>query len=347
MKISYNWLKQFINIDWSAEQVGELLTDIGLEVEAIDPYQSVKGGLEGVVIGKVLHCEKHANADKLKVTSVDIGTDSPVTIVCGAPNVAKGQTVPVATVGCTLYDPEGNPWKISKTKIRGVESHGMICAEDELGLGSSHDGIMVLDDALAVGTPASEVFEIENDMVFEIGLTPNRADAMSHYGVARDVRARLLQHEVNLELITPPITNFHVDNRLLKIEVDVEDKSRAPRYCGVTLSGIQVTESPDWLKNRLQAIGVNPINNVVDATNFVLHELGQPLHAFDADKITGKKIVIKTVPSGTKFITLDGEERELHEEDLMICDAKKPMCIAGVYGGIDSGVTEQTSSIFL
>ena len=347
MKISYNWLKQFIKTDWNPEQTSELLTDLGLEVEGLTAYQSVKGGLEGIVVGEVLTCEQHPNADRLKVTTVSIGTDTPLQIVCGAPNVAAGQKVPVATIGTTLYTEEGEAWTIKKGKIRGEESHGMICAEDELGLGKGHDGIMVLDAKLKVGTLASEIFNIENDIVFEIGLTPNRADAMSHYGVARDLRAGFIQKEINTELITPSVSAFHVDNRSLRIDVDVENKNLAPRYCGLTISNIKVADSPAWLQNRLKAIGLSPINNVVDATNYVLHELGQPLHAFDANKITGNKIAVKTLPTGTKFTTLDGVERELHEEDLMICNAEKPMCIAGVFGGMDSGVTESTTSIFL
>ncbi|MDY8135350.1 phenylalanine--tRNA ligase subunit beta [Aquimarina sp. 2201CG5-10] len=347
MKISYNWLKQFINLDWEAEKTGELLTDLGLEIEGIESYQSVKGGLEGVVIGQVLTCEKHPNADKLKVTKVDLGQDEPVQIVCGAPNVAAGQKVPVATIGTKLYDAEGREWVIKKGKIRGEESHGMICAEDELGLGSGHDGIMVLDADIAVGALASEVFDIENDSVFEIGLTPNRADAMGHWGTARDLKAGLLQKDINLELITPSVSNFHVENRAHKIDVEVKNSELAPRYCGVTISEIKVDESPAWLQHRLKAIGLTPINNVVDATNYVLHELGQPLHAFDAQHIEGNKIEVKTLEAGTKFITLDEVERELHQEDLMICDANKPLCIAGVFGGINSGVTEKTTSIFL
>ncbi len=347
MKISYNWLKQFITLDWDAEKTGELLTDLGLEVEGITPYQSIKGGLEGIVIGHVLSCEQHANADKLKVTTVDIGTGEAVQIVCGAPNVAAGQKVPIATIGTTLYTPEGEAWKIKKGKIRGEESHGMICAEDELGLGSSHDGIMILDESLVPGTPAAEVFEIENDMVFEIGLTPNRADAMSHLGTARDLKAGLAHKEMTTELITPSTSSFNVDARLHKVDVAVIDKEKAPRYAGVTLSGLKVEESPSWLQHRLKAIGLSPINNVVDVTNYVLHELGQPLHAFDLNKIMGNKIEVKTVASGTKFTTLDGIERELHEDDLMICDEEKPMCIAGVFGGEHSGVTEATTAIFL
>ena len=347
MKISYNWLKQFIHIDWDAERTGELLTDLGLEVEGIEPFESVKGGLKGVVVGEVLSCEQHPNADRLKVTTVDIGANEPLHIVCGAPNVAKGQKVPVATIGTTLYTSEGEAWTIKKGKIRGEVSEGMICAEDELGLGESHDGIMILDEALEVGTPAHKVFNIETDEVFEIGLTPNRADAMSHMGVARDLRAGLLQKEINKELITPSVSSYHLDKRTLRIDVDVVNKTKAPRYCGVTLVDLKVEESPSWLQNRLKAIGLSPINNIVDVTNYVLHELGQPLHAFDANKISGNKIIVKTLKSGTKFVTLDGIERELHEEDLMICDADKPMCIAGVFGGIESGVSENTTSIFL
>ena len=347
MKISYNWVKQFIQLDWDAEKTGELLTDLGLEIEGIEKYESVKGGLEGIVIGHVLTCEQHPNADRLKITTVDVGGEEPLQIVCGAPNVAAGQKVPVATVGTTLYDAEGNGFKIKKGKIRGEVSNGMICAEDELGLGESHDGIMILDETLVPGTPASEVFDIENDTVFEIGLTPNRADAMSHYGVARDLKAGLLQKDVKLELITPSTSSFRVDNRTLKIDVEVEDKNLAPRYCGVTISGVQVKPSPEWLQHRLKAIGLTPKNNVVDVTNYVLHELGQPLHAFDANYITGNKIIVKTLEAGTKFITLDEVERELHEDDLMICDAEKPLCIAGVFGGMKSGVTENTTNIFL
>ncbi len=347
MKISYNWLKQFLETSWTPEQTGELLTDLGLEVEGITPFQSVKGALQGIVVGEVLTCVQHSNADKLKVTTVNIGAVEPLQIVCGAANVAVGQKVPVATIGTTLYDANGEAWTIKKGKIRGEESHGMICAEDELGLGTSHEGILVLDATIPVGTPLSKIYEVENDFVFEIGLTPNRADAMSHLGTARDLRAGLIQKEVNLPFITPSVSAFHTDNRTLKIDVDVINKDLAPRYCGVTISGIKVATSPTWLQNRLKAIGITPKNNVVDVTNYVLHELGQPLHAFDASKIEGNKVIVKTLPKGTKFKTLDDVERELHEDDLMICDAVKPMCIAGVFGGITSGVTEQTTSIFL
>jgi phenylalanyl-tRNA synthetase beta chain len=345
--ISFNWVKQFLNTDWSVDQTSELLTDLGLEVEGISNYQSIKGGLEGVVVGQVLTCKAHENADKLKVTTVNIGTDEPIQIVCGAPNVAEGQKVPVATIGTTLYTSEGEAWKIKKGKIRGEASHGMICAEDELGLGKSHEGIMVLSEDSVVGTPCAELFKIENDHVFEIGLTPNRADAMSHFGTARDLKAGLIQKGVNLQLITPSVSAFHVDNRTLKIDVNVINKEKAPRYCGVSISNLKVADSPEWLQNRLKAIGLAPINNVVDATNYVLHDLGQPLHAFDANKITGNKIEVKTVEAGTPFMSLDGVERKLHEEDLMICDAEKPLCIAGVFGGLNSGVSEHTTNIFL
>jgi phenylalanyl-tRNA synthetase beta chain len=347
MTISYNWLKQFINLPWDAEKTGELLTDLGLEVEGIEDFSSIKGGLEGVVVGHVLECVQHTNADRLKVTKVDVGSGESIQIVCGAPNVAVGQKVPVATVGTTLYDADGNPWQINKGKIRGEVSEGMICAEDELGLGKSHDGIMVLDAKLKPGIPLAKVLEVENDKVFEIGLTPNRSDAMSHWGVARDLKAGLLHKGISTKLNTPSTSSFRIDNRTLKIDVKVKDNALAPRYCGITISNLKVGTSPAWLQNRLKSIGLSPINNIVDITNYVLHELGQPLHAFDAAKISGNIVNVKTLPSGTKFTTLDGIERELHEEDLMICDAEKPMCIAGVFGGINSGVTEKTTSIFL
>lgn len=347
MKISYNWLKQFIQLDWEADKTGELLTDLGLEVEGISKFESVKGSLAGVVVGHVLTCEQHPNADRLKITTVNIGQGTPVQIVCGAPNVAAGQKVPVATIGTTLYTPEGEAWTIKKGKIRGEESHGMICAEDELGLGKSHDGIMVLDESLIPGTPCASLFEIETDEVFEIGLTPNRSDAMSHFGVARDLKAGLEQKEVFAELITPSTSNFNVAERSIKIDVDVLDSKLAPRYCGVVLKNVLVQESPTWLKNKLKAIGLAPINNIVDVTNYVLHELGQPLHAFDATKIKGNKVEVKTLEAGTKFVTLDGEERTLDADDLMICDAEKPLCIAGVFGGLHSGVTEHTTTVFL
>ncbi|HCF04197.1 phenylalanine--tRNA ligase subunit beta [Flavobacterium sp.] len=346
MKISYNWIKQFIKIDWQSEETAALLTDLGLEVEMVEKYQSVKGGLEGIVVGHVLTCVPHPDADRLKITTVDLGDGVPVQIVCGASNVAAGQKVPVATIGTVLYDKEGESFTIKKGKIRGQESHGMICAEDEIGLGTSHEGIMVLDASLQPGTSAATVFKIENDEVFEIGLTPNRADAMSHFGTARDLRAGMLQSGVNVELITPSVSNFRVDKRTLKIDIDVKESKLVPRYCGVTISGITVKPSPTWLQNRLKAIGLNPKNNIVDVTNYVLHELGQPLHAFDAAKISGK-VIVKTMPSGTKFTTLDDVERSLHEEDIMICDENGPLCIAGVFGGKESGVSESTTAIFL
>lgn len=346
MKISYNWLKQFIKTDWDSEKTGAMLTDLGLEVEGIEKYQSIKGGLEGIVVGHILTCIQHPNADKLKITTVDIGGESPVQIVCGASNVAAGQKVPVATIGTKLYDKEGKEFEIKKGKIRGEESHGMICAEDELGLGDSHEGIMILDEKLLPGTPGSKVFNIENDEVFEIGLTPNRADAMSHWGVARDLRAGMLQQDEHVELITPSVSSYKVEKRTLKIDVKVEDNKLVPRYCGVTISDLKVGPSPVWLQNRLKAIGLTPKNNVVDVTNYVLHELGQPLHAFDASKIHGK-VIVKNAEEGTKFITLDDAERTLSKEDIMIYDEKGPLCIAGVMGGKNSGVNETTTSIFL
>lgn len=348
MRISYNWLKQFIKTNKTSEEISILLTDLGLEVEGVEKFESVKGGLQGVLVGLVLTCEKHPNADKLKITTVDIGEDKPLQIVCGASNVAQGQKVAVATIGTTLYDNEGNPFQIKKGKIRGEDSFGMICAEDELGLGTSHEGIMVLDDKAKIGSPVSKIFDIESDEVFEIGLTPNRADAMSHWGVARDIKAGLQQTEsIHSELITPSISNFRVDKRTLKIDIDVVNTKLCPRYCGVTISGITVKESPEWLKNRLKAIGLTPKNNIVDVTNYVLHELGQPLHAFDAAKIKGNKIVVKPAIEGTKFTTLDEIERTLSEEDLMIYNDEVPMALAGVMGGKNSAVTESTSNIFL
>lgn len=345
MKISYNWLKQYIPVDLPAGQVSDILTNIGLEVEGLETFQSVKGGLEGVVIGEVLSCEKHPNADKLSVTSVDIGASEPVQIVCGAPNVAAGQKVPVATVGTTLY-PDETGFTIKKTKIRGELSLGMICAEDELGLGTSHEGIMVLDPAALPGSPAADYFKVETDQVFEIGLTPNRIDGASHLGVARDLVAYLKQSE-SIDISKPSLDDFKTDNKELTIPIEVEEKAGCKRYSGLTLKGVTVKASPDWLQNRLRSIGLTPINNVVDITNFVLHETGQPLHAFDAAEIKGNKVVVKTMPEGTPFVTLDEQERKLLASDLMICNAEDGMCIAGVFGGIKSGVSETTTDLFL
>ena len=347
MKISYNWLRQFINIDWAPEKTSELLTNLGLEVEGIEAYASVKGGLKGIVVGEVKTCKQHPNADRLKLTTVDVGDDQILKIVCGAPNVAAGQKVAVATIGTTLYTKEGESWKIKKGKIRGEESHGMLCAEDELGLGPNHDGIMVLDKDSVIGSPLADIFNIENDVVFEIGLTPNRADAMSHYGTARDLKAGLIQEGLNPELMSPSVSGFHVDNRTLKIDVAVESKDKAPRYCGITISGAKIEASPGWMQQRLKAIGLQPINNVVDITNYVMHSLGQPLHAFDADKIADQKIIVRNAKKDEKFTTLDGIERSLDVEDLMICDNNGPMCIAGILGGLNSGISNSTTNIFL
>lgn len=338
-----------MHVDLEAEKVGEILTDLGLEVEGIETFESVKGSLNGVVVGEVLTCAQHPNADRLKITEVDLGQGEAVQIVCGAPNVAAGQKVPVATIGTVLHAENGDSFKIKKGKIRGEESFGMICAEDELGLGKSHDGIMVLPQDTVVGTPAVEVFKLYTDEVFEIGLTPNRADAMSHLGVARDLYAGLLQmEEIQLKMHTPSVSDFHVDERTFGIKVDVADAKQVPRYAGITITDLKIEASPDWLQNKLRAIGLSPINNVVDITNFILHGLGQPLHAFDAAKIKGDKVLVKNLPTGTIFVGLDGEERELHKDDIMICDAENnPMCIGGIYGGLKSGVTDETTTIFL
>ncbi len=342
MKISYNWLKQYIDIPESPEDIGKVLTSTGLEVEHVEPHESVKGGLKGLVIGEVLTCVKHPGADKLSLTTVNTG-NSVAKIVCGAPNVAAGQKVVVALPGTTIHPTKGNPFEIKIAKIRGEQSEGMICAEDEIGLGESHAGIMILDANAKVGTPAAEYFNIESDYTIEIGLTPNRADAASHVGVARDIKA-VLKRDLRL----PSIDKFKVDSQELPIPVVVENKEACPRYSALTITGITVGESPAWLKNRLLAIGLNPINNIVDITNFICHEIGQPMHAFDADKITGKKVLVKTLPAGTKFVTLDGKERTLTANDLMICNANsEPMCIAGVFGGIGSGITAQTKNVFL
>ncbi|MEP2668174.1 MAG: phenylalanine--tRNA ligase subunit beta [Cyclobacteriaceae bacterium] len=342
MKISYNWLKQYIDITDEPEELGKILTATGLEVESITPFESVPGGLKGLVIGEVITCEKHPNADKLSITTVDVGGAEPVQIVCGANNVAAGQKVIVAQPGTTLHPFNGEPFAIKKAKIRGEQSEGMICAEDEIGLGENHDGIIVLNTQLPNGTPATELYSVENDFVFEIGLTPNRADATSHIGVARDIKAFK-----NSSLNWPSVEEFKVDDTSLTIPVTVEDSVGCPRFSGLTLSGISVSESPDWLKNRLKAIGLTPINNIVDITNFICHELGQPLHAYDADKIRGGKVIVKTLAQGTKFKTLDEKERTLTANDLMVCNAEEGMCIAGVFGGAESGITDQTKNIFL
>jgi len=350
MKVSLNWLKDYLEIDLTAEQVSEWLTDLGLEVEGLEKVESVKGGLEGVVVGWVKACIKHPDADKLSLTQVEIGAEAPLQIVCGAPNVAIGQKVLVATVGATLY-PSGSEdaLTIKKGKIRGEVSEGMICAADELGIGSDHSGILVLPDATVVGASAREVLQLENDYVIEIGLTPNRSDATNHIGVAKDLAAAL---KINAghsgELRLPDVSAFKTDNHSLPIDVVVENYEACPRYAGVVIGGLTIGESPEWLRRRLKAIGVRPINNVVDATNFVLHELGQPLHAFDLDEIGGRKIIVKTLPEGTLFTSLDEVERKLYAEDLMICDGNSHgMCIGGVFGGIRSGVKATTKNIFL
>ncbi len=348
MKISYNWLKQYINIDLPAQEVAEALTSVGLEVEDYHTFETIKGSLKGIVTGKVVQCERHPNADKLSLTKVDIGQTELLSIVCGAPNVASGQKVLVATIGTMIYS--GNDsFEIKKSKIRGEVSEGMICAEDELGLGNSHDGILVLEEKTPIGRPASEYFEVEEDVVFEIGLTPNRSDAASHLGVARDLAA-VLNHRAGktiYQVKNPSVDEFVVDNQTLSISVRVVDAEACPRYTGITLHDLKVNDSPDWLKNRLLSIGVRPINSVVDITNYILFETGQPLHAFDAEQVKGQKVIVKKLPAGTTFVTLDETERKLGEGDLMICNQDEGMCMAGVFGGLHSGVSDKTTSIFL
>lgn len=342
MRISYNWLRNYIDVNLPPKEVANLLTNCGLEVESLEKFETIKGGLKGLVIGEVLEKQKHPNADKLVLTKVNVGSGEPLNIVCGAPNVETGQKVVIALVGTMLFPTSAEPFEIKKSKIRGELSEGMICAEDEIGLGTSHEGIIVLDKNAVVGTQASEYFKVEEDWVFEIGLTPNRADAASHIGVARDLVAIL-----NSQLKFPSVENFRIDNHELKIEVIVENSKDCIRYSGISMTGIEVKESPGWLKNRLKSIGLKPINNIVDISNFVLFETGQPLHIFDADKIAGKKVVVKNLPAKTKFKTLDEKEHELTGNELMICDGEKGMCIAGVFGGINSGVTLETKNIFI
>lgn len=347
MTISYNWLCEYLPEAIEPAQLSKILTSIGLEVESLERYEKVKGGLQGVVIGEVLTCEQHPNADKLKLTTIHIGTDTPLKVVCGASNVAAGQKVAVATIGATIYPMNGEPMTMKAAKIRGEESQGMICAEDELGLGYSHDGIMVLPADLQPGTPAAEYFKPYSDYIFEIGLTPNRMDAMSHLGVARDVAAYLTHHQKETRVKQPYSNGFKADNQDAPVRVTIENTTDCLRYAGVTISGVTVAASPEWLVNKLTAIGVRSINNIVDITNYILHETGQPLHAFDLKAVTGNEIIVKNQPTGTKFITLDDKERSLHVEDLMICNASESMCIAGVFGGIKSGVTSETTAIFL
>ena len=349
MKISYNWLNEYLNLTTTPKQTSEILTDIGLEVEKVETVEQIKGGLSGLVIGEVMQAVKHPGADTLKITKVNIGTET-LSIVCGAPNVAVGLKVVVATIGTVLYSENGESFKIKKSKIRGEESFGMICGEDEIGIGKGNDGIMELDSTAKIGLPAADYFDLKNDTMFEIGLTPNRADAMSHFGVARDLMVALKHKNIlpkEAKTCSPSVGNWKVDNHDLPITIEVKNTGACPRYAGVTISGIKVEESPEWIKTRLNAIGLSPINNIVDITNFVLHELGQPLHAFDAAKIEGNKVIVATANAKDKFTTLDETERELHEEDLMINDSSKPMCIAGVFGGLNSGVSESTTSIFL
>lgn len=348
MTISYNWLSEYLPEKVDPEQLSTILTSIGLEVETLEKYEEVKGGLKGLVVGEIIECEKHPDADKLSITNVDIGTGESLQIVCGAPNVAKGQKVVVATVGSTIYPSNGEPMTMKKAKIRGAESFGMICAEDEIGLGASHAGIMVLPADTKIGSPAADYFKPNEDYIFEIGLTPNRMDAMSHLGVAKDVCAYLTYHNKKETSVQLPFkSDFKADSNELPITVVIENKDACQRYSGVSIKGVAVAESPAWLKQKLKSIGLRPINNIVDITNFILHETGQPLHAFDADTIKGNKVIVKNVTEGTPFVTLDEKERKLSAEDLIICNQSEPMCIAGVFGGLTSGVKNTTTNIFL
>lgn len=346
MNISYNWLKQYIDFDLTPQQLSDALTSIGLETGGFEEVESIRGGLRGLVVGKVLTCTEHPDSDHLHITTVDLGDGQATQIVCGAPNVAAGQTVIVATVGTTLYDGD-KEFKIKKSKIRGVESFGMICAEDEIGVGKSHDGIIVIDREIAPGTPAAEYYNLTSDYVLEVDLTPNRIDAASHYGVARDLSAWMARHANPASLHRDSVENFKIDTNSGAVPVEVLDPEACIRYSGLTVRGVQVKESPEWLRNRLETIGLRPINNIVDITNYLLHAYAQPLHCFDLAKVKGEKIVVRTCDAGTKFTTLDGVERTLDSRDLMICNAEEPMCIAGVFGGLDSGVTEETKSVFI
>lgn len=346
MNISYNWLKEYVNFDLTPEELSAALTSIGLETGGVEEVQTIKGGLEGIVIGEVLTCEQHPNSDHMHVTTVNVGQAEPVQIVCGAANVAAGQKVVVATLGTKLYDGD-ECFTIKKSKLRGIESIGMICAEDEIGIGTSHEGIIVLPTDAVPGTPAKDYYNIKSDYVLEVDITPNHADACSHYGVARDLYAYLIQNGKQAELKRPSVEGFKVDNHDIDIAIEVENTEACPRYAGVAIEGVTVKESPEWLQNKLQLIGLRPINNIVDITNYILHAYGQPLHCFDADKIKGGKIVVKTVAEGAKFITLDEVERKLSDKDLMICNVEEPMCIAGVFGGLDSGTTDATVDVFI
>ncbi len=346
MNISYNWLKEYLDFDLQPEEVSAALTSIGLETGGVEEVQTIKGGLEGLVIGEVLTCVEHPNSDHLHITTVNVGGEEPLQIVCGAPNVAAGQKVVVAVNGTKLYDGD-EVFTIKRSKIRGVESNGMICAEDEIGIGTDHAGIIVLPADAVVGTPAKEYYNVKSDYVLEVDITPNRVDGTSHFGVARDLAAYLKQNGKPTALKRPSVDAFKIDDETPAIEVIVENTEACPRYSGVTIKGVTVKESPEWLKNRLTIIGLRPINNVVDVTNYVLHEMGQPLHSFDAGKVKGNKVIVKTQPEGTKFVTLDGVERTLTDRDLMICNTEEAMCIGGVFGGLDSGVTEQTTDVFL
>lgn len=346
MNISYNWLKKYINLELPAEKVSETLTSIGLEVDSVEEVEGIRGGLKGLVVGHVLTCEEHPNSDHLHVCSVDLGTGEPQQIVCGAPNVAAGQKVIVATIGTVLYDGD-QTFTIKPSKLRGVPSNGMICAEDEIGVGNDHNGIIVLPADTPVGMQAKDYYHLESDTMIVVDITPNRADAASHWGVARDLFASLSLKDNTLRLTKPSVDGFKVDDHSFEVKVSVENPDSCPRYSAVTINNVTIKESPDWLKKALQSIGLTPINNVVDVTNYILFALGQPLHAFDGDKIKGNHVIVKNVPAGTKFVTLDGKERSLHQDDLLICNEQEPMCLAGVFGGLESGVSQTTTKVFL
>ena len=346
MNISFKWLKEYVDFDMTPQEVADALTSIGLEVGSVEEVQAIKGGLEGLVVGHVLTCEPHPDSDHMHVCTVDLGEDTPSQIVCGAPNVAAGQKVIVATLGTKLYDGD-NCFTIKRSKLRGVESLGMICAEDEIGVGHSHDGIIVLPEDTQVGLKAAEYYGLESDFVIEVDITPNESDACSHYGVARDFYAWLVRNGYKTALHKMDVSEFKVDSHDLEVDIEVQNTEACPRYCAVTIRGCEVKESPEWLKNKLTTIGLRPINNIVDITNYVMMAYGQPLHCFDVDMVEGSKVVVKTMPEGTKFVTLDGEEHILSERDLAICNEKEPMCIAGVFGGRGSGTYETTTNVLL
>ena len=346
MNISYKWLKEYVDFSLTPQQVADALTSEGLEVDSLEEVPAIRGGLKGIVVGEVLECDPHPDSDHMHVCSVNLGEKEPVQIVCGASNIAKGQKVMVATIGCVLYDGD-KEFKIKKSRLRGIDSYGMICAEDEIGVGKDHNGIIVLPQDTKPGTPAAEYYNLESDYVIEIDITPNRADACSHYGVARDLYAWLVRNGYETSIHRPSVDDFKIDNEDLNIDIEVENSEACPRYCAITVKDCEVKESPEWLKTKLETIGLRSINNIVDITNYIMMAYGQPLHCFDADMIKGNKVVVRTMPEGTPFVTLDGVEHKLSEKDLAICNAEEPMCIAGVFGGKGSGTYDTTKDVLL